>query len=354
MSRMAQWPGKIGGENHLLAALPDAAYQRLRPHLEPMPVALGQVLYHTAQPQDYLYFPTSTLVALLQTLDDGMTAQAGITGNEGVVGIAVFLGGETTPNHAIAQIAGTAIRVPARVIHAEFNRGGTFQHLLLRYTQRSLPRSRRPRFATGCTRSNNAFAAGCCSATTKSSRMTSDHPGTDRQYPGRAAGECDGGGGSIARCRPHPLHARPYHDPDRAGLEAMRVNVMAWSKTNMRGCWRRPKRRQTAAFARPARWLCQQTAEKRPQLIEIIQAREIHVLADVYFFAVGTPPDAEDHHRHLRCQFRRPRVSAGCFAPLHRVAVHADEHEVGRLADGAHDGIGLIAGRLDPIAVGGE
>lgn len=122
-------------QNHLLAGLPEEDYQRLLPQLEPVVLELGQVVYQNAQQLEYLYFPTSAMVSLLYTMADGMTAEVGITGNEGVVGIALFLGGDTAPNQAIVQIAGAALRLAAKTVQMEFKRGEAFQQVLLRYTQ---------------------------------------------------------------------------------------------------------------------------------------------------------------------------------------------------------------------------
>lgn len=125
----------IGPHNHLLALLPPEDYQRLSPQLELVELELGKVIYQNAQQLEYLYFPTSAMVSLLYTMADGMTAEVGITGNEGVVGIALFLGGDTAPNQAVVQIAGAALRLGAKAVLEEFKRGEAFQHLLLRYTQ---------------------------------------------------------------------------------------------------------------------------------------------------------------------------------------------------------------------------
>ena len=122
-------------QNHLLAGLPEAEYQRLSAKLEPMELELGQVLYQNAERLEYLYFPTSAMISLLYTMADGMTAEVGIAGNEGVVGIALFLGGDTAPNQAMVQIKGTALRLSASTVQAEFKRGEAFQQVLLRYTQ---------------------------------------------------------------------------------------------------------------------------------------------------------------------------------------------------------------------------
>ena len=121
--------------NQLLAALPDASFQALLPHLEGVPLPLGMVVYESGGAQGYVYFPTSSIVSLLYVLADGASAEIAVTGNEGLVGIALFMGGETTPSRAVVQSAGHGYRLQASVLKAEFERGGALQHLLLRYTQ---------------------------------------------------------------------------------------------------------------------------------------------------------------------------------------------------------------------------
>ena len=131
---MLPLPAQITG-NHLLAALPSESYERLQPHLESMTFALGEVVYESGGPMRYVYFPTTSHISLLYTMIDGSTAEMGLVGNEGVVGIALFMGGETTPNRAMVQGGGAAFRMKAKAMLDEFKRGGEFQHLLLRYTQ---------------------------------------------------------------------------------------------------------------------------------------------------------------------------------------------------------------------------
>lgn len=121
--------------NHLLSALPQDSYERLRPHLEPISFALGQVVYESGGEMHYVYFPTTSHISLLYTMIDGSTAEMGLVGQEGVVGIALFMGGETTPNRAMVQGGGAAYRMKSAAMLDEFKRGGEFQHLLLRYTQ---------------------------------------------------------------------------------------------------------------------------------------------------------------------------------------------------------------------------
>jgi CRP-like cAMP-binding protein len=122
-------------ENRLLSALPVQDYERLLLHLQPVTFSLGKVVYESGGRLDYVYFPTTAVVSLLYTMEDGATAEMGLAGNNGVVGIALFLGGDTTPNRAVVQIAGGAVRMKAKVLQAEFARGGALQHALLRYTQ---------------------------------------------------------------------------------------------------------------------------------------------------------------------------------------------------------------------------
>src|SRR5436309_3068644 len=95
-------------ENHLLSVLPAEEYEHLVPHLRYVSFSLGDVIYEFGQHLDYIYFPTSAVVSLLYTMEDGATAEVGLTGNDGVVGVALFLGGDTTPNRAVVQIAGGA------------------------------------------------------------------------------------------------------------------------------------------------------------------------------------------------------------------------------------------------------
>jgi len=121
--------------NRLLAALPDEDYQRLLPSLEFVNLSLGEILYDSGDEMSYLYFPITSIVSLLYTMKTGSTAEMGMVGRCGVVGISVFLGGKTTSNQAVVQIAGGAFRIKAKIIRNEFARGGVLQRILLCYTQ---------------------------------------------------------------------------------------------------------------------------------------------------------------------------------------------------------------------------
>ncbi len=127
--------GKKAPGNRLLGALPQDARERLTPYLEPISFSLGEVVYESGGHMEHVYFPTTSHISLLYTMIDGSTAEMGLVGNEGIVGIALFMGGETTPNRAIVQGGGHAFRMKAKAMLDEFKRGGEFQHLLLRYTQ---------------------------------------------------------------------------------------------------------------------------------------------------------------------------------------------------------------------------
>lgn len=121
--------------NRILASLSADERQHLLAALQPVEFALGDVVYESGGSLDHIYFPTTAIVSLLYTMEDGSTAEMGLAGNDGVVGVALFLGGDTTPNRAVVQIAGGALRMNASVLRAEFARGAALQHMLLRYTQ---------------------------------------------------------------------------------------------------------------------------------------------------------------------------------------------------------------------------
>lgn len=121
--------------NHLLAALPLAERGRWFPQLEPVEMPLGQVLYESGRTLAHVYFPTSAIVSLLYVMENGASAEIAVVGNEGLVGISLFMGGDSTPSRAVVQSAGTGYRLKAALMKREFERGGPVMHLLLRYTQ---------------------------------------------------------------------------------------------------------------------------------------------------------------------------------------------------------------------------
>jgi CRP-like cAMP-binding protein len=122
-------------QNHLLAALPIAEWARWLPALEPVDMPLGEVLYESGVAMAHVYFPTTSIVSLLYVMEDGASAEIAVVGNEGIVGVSLFMGGETTPSRSVVQSAGQGFRMRAQLLKDEFNRSGPVLHLLLRYTQ---------------------------------------------------------------------------------------------------------------------------------------------------------------------------------------------------------------------------
>jgi CRP-like cAMP-binding protein len=122
-------------DNQLLAALPPATFARWRKCLEEVALPLGQVLYEPGTVLSHVYFPTTAIVSLLYVMEDGASAEIAVVGNEGLVGISLFMGGESTPSRAVVQSAGFGLRMKAKILKREFERSGPVLRLLLRYTQ---------------------------------------------------------------------------------------------------------------------------------------------------------------------------------------------------------------------------
>ena len=122
-------------KNHLLAALPNAESQRWLPLVESVDLPLGEVLYESGATLSHVYFPTTAIISLLYVMENGASAEIAVVGNEGIVGISLFMGGESTPSRAVVQSAGRGFRLKAQMMKEEFNRAGPVLHLLLRYTQ---------------------------------------------------------------------------------------------------------------------------------------------------------------------------------------------------------------------------
>src|SRR6202171_2712388 len=122
-------------QNHLIDALPASDYERVVSHMELIAMRLGEVLYESGVQLRYVYFPTTSILSLLYVMEDGASAEIAIVGNEGILGISLFMGGETTPSRAVVQSAGHAFRLKADLLKNEFGRFGPTMHLLLRYTQ---------------------------------------------------------------------------------------------------------------------------------------------------------------------------------------------------------------------------
>lgn len=125
----------IARKNYLLATLIEPEFSRINHNLEPITLKLGQVMHESGDPMEYAYFPTTAIFSLLSIMENGATAEIGVVGNDGVLGIELFMGGETSTSRAIVQSAGHCCRMRAKDLKEEFTKGGPFQRLLLRYTQ---------------------------------------------------------------------------------------------------------------------------------------------------------------------------------------------------------------------------
>jgi CRP-like cAMP-binding protein len=122
-------------QNHLLAGVSEEELARLLPNLQFVSLPLGQVLYESGEKMDYVYFPATAIISLLYIMENGSSAEIGVVGNDGMVGIAIFMGGDTTPNRAVVQSAGITFKMKSALMKDEFTRGGRFHNLCLRYTQ---------------------------------------------------------------------------------------------------------------------------------------------------------------------------------------------------------------------------
>lgn len=149
--------------NHLLAALSAEVRERVFPHLHLVSLPLGQVVYESGDALQHVYFPTDAIVSLLYVMENGASAEISVVGNDGLVGVAVFMGGQTALNRAVVQSAGSAFRLAAHRLKAEFDRHGDLLAWCCATPRPSSRRCRRRRSAIGITRSNSSCAGGCCS-----------------------------------------------------------------------------------------------------------------------------------------------------------------------------------------------
>jgi CRP-like cAMP-binding protein len=174
-------------QNHLLAALSAAERERLYPHLQLVPMPLGKVSYESGDLLRHVYFPTDSIISLLYVMADGASAEISVVGNEGLIGIALFMGGETTPSRAVVQSAGSAYRLMGQYLKEEFRRNSGMQLLLLRYTQALITQMAQ---TAVCNRHHcrGPAAVSLAAAVSRSPVLQHvDHdPGAHRQHAGRA------------------------------------------------------------------------------------------------------------------------------------------------------------------------
>lgn len=166
------------GQNHLLAALPAAEFEPLAAHLELVALPLGQMIYEPGSQLRHAYFPTTCIVSLHYVTETGASAQTAGVGNEGMVGVALFMGGDTTSSSAVVQTGGHAYRLERRWLQQEFNRGGLMQRLLLRYTQALITQMAQ---AAACTRHHSVEQQLCRWLLLTLDRMPSCEPLTTQE-----------------------------------------------------------------------------------------------------------------------------------------------------------------------------
>lgn len=222
-------------QNHLLAALPREEFDRIAASLERVAMPLGGVLYDPGTTLTHVYFPTTAIVSLHYVLDTGASSESAGVGNEGVVGISVFMGGDTTPSSAVVQTAGHGYRLPARLLKAEFARGGFMQRLLLRYTQALLTQMSQ---TAACNRHHSVEQQLCrwflltldrmpSSELVMTQELVATMLGVRREGITEAAGRLQGAG--VIRYRRGHISVL-----DRGGLEARACECYAVVKAEIR------------------------------------------------------------------------------------------------------------------------
>ena len=213
-------------QNRLLAALPEAEWDRWRPQLELIDLPLGTVLYEAGSTLAHVYFPTTAIVSLLYVMEDGASAEIAVVGYEGIVGIALFMGGASTPSRAVVQSAGIGYRLTATLMMEEFNRAGPVLHLLLRYTQALITQMAQ---TAVCNRHHSLDQQLCRWLLLSLDRLAIPRArhdaGTDRQHAGRAPRRRHRGGRPVAERRADPLSPRSHYrvESSRARIADLRV-----------------------------------------------------------------------------------------------------------------------------------
>lgn len=212
-------------QNHLLDALPAAEYDRIAENLELIPLKLGQVLYEPGSRLKYVYFPTTSILSLLYVMADGASAEIAIVGNEGILGISLFMGGDTTPSWAVVQSAGFAYRLKAGLLQEEFGRFGPTMELLLRYTQALITQMSQ---TAVCNRHHTIDQQLCRWLLLSLDRLPSNELSMTQELIANMLGvRREGGGcGSPAGRRPDSLPARQDHRSRSATAGAAMLRML--------------------------------------------------------------------------------------------------------------------------------
>jgi CRP-like cAMP-binding protein len=215
-------------QSQLLAALPPADYERLLPDLELVPLPLGSAVYESGKEQEYVYFPSASIVSLLYVMEDGSSAEIAVVGNEGRRGHRLFMGGETTPSRAVVQSAGHAYRLKASLLKKEFERGGPLQYLLLRYTQALITQMAQ---TAVCNRHHSVEQQLCRWLLLSLDRLLRTNWNMTQELianmlgrapRGRDRGCRQAAGGGIDRIQPRQDHRAGSSETGRAGLRVLR------------------------------------------------------------------------------------------------------------------------------------
>jgi CRP-like cAMP-binding protein len=301
-------------------------------------LALGEVVYEAGSRPEYVYFPTGAVVSLLYTMEDGATAEVGLTGNDGIVGVALFLGGDTTPNRAIVQIAGGALRMRARLLQDEFARGGPVQQLLLRYTQALITQISQ---TAVCNRLHAVEKRLCRWLLLSHDCVQSDQLAMTQEFiANMLGGRRESVTVAAARLQDAGLiqYSRGHITIlDRPGLEVAACE-----------CYR-IVRDEFDRLLNTRR--VEQPAHQTPQLIEVGWPRGIGVLPNSHFRSLGHRQHAEHHNRHVRLQAPASANTAGAGRHLRAGLVEADQNEIGLTQDRRRDCLSLVPRRIDKITV---
>ena len=243
-------------QNYLLAALSPEERERVFPHLRLVSMRLGKVLYESGDALEYVYFPTDSIVSLLYVLESGASAEISVVGHEGLIGIALFMGGGTTPSRAIVQSAGHAYRLAGQKLKDEFHRNGGLQLLLLRYTQALITQMAQ---TAVCNRHHSVDQQLCrwllLSLDRLQIQQAGHDPGAHRQHARRPPRRRHGCGRQAAENRRHQLQPRTDHRARPAAARAAVLRVL-FCRQARNGSHRRhglePRRLTTRLLTRQA------------------------------------------------------------------------------------------------------
>jgi CRP-like cAMP-binding protein len=225
-------------KNDLLAALADGEWARWLPHLESVEMPLGKVLYESGSRLSHVYFPTTSIISLLYVMEDGASAEIAVVGHEGIVGISLFMGGESTPSRAVVQSAGQGFRLKAALMMQEFNRAGPVLHLLLRYTQALITQMAQ---TAVCNRHHSLDQQLCRWLLLSLDRLASDELVMTQELIANMLGVRREGVTEAAASRCWTAR----------GSNSAPASAMPWSRTSTGGCFPRSSRRSS----RPGRIL---------------------------------------------------------------------------------------------------